>query len=172
VQPRKTVYGRPGSLLYALCPASQPANQPTSQPRHARNVVRRGAYLPAFDCPEHHFARKPQFAEGSDDRAIWESNGRLVQVLAVVMGVTAIAVILLEAKAGLHLTLINLLGAGSCGCLASVVVFVLLALPNVAARYEEYRRFERLQNSLPSAIFAVSGAVFALGWIPYVLWRV
>ena len=116
--------------------------------------------------------RKPEFVPGSSDDAVWANNFWLNRLLLAIMGGTFLTVLIVYS--GPHFSYLNALGAFACGCLAWVIAFLGIAYPHVTERYRQLRRFEKLRYgyTVPSLAFIGPLALFALGWVAYVVLHV
>jgi|ERR1700722_2378565 hypothetical protein len=118
--------------------------------------------------------RKPSVLLGTPDESVWDRNFRLNRLLIALMYATFITVLVLPVLMGRPFTVLNAFGAFACGCLAWMLTLTLISWPHVRARYSDLQRFARLRYgyNANSPLLILSGALFALGWIPYVLLRV
>jgi len=108
------------------------------------------------------------------DAAVWDNNFWLNRLLIAILFGTFISVLVLPVMFGRRFSLIDALGAFACGCLAWMLVFIAISRPHVIARYSDLQRFARLRYgyNANSPLLIISGSLFALGWIIYVVLRV
>jgi hypothetical protein len=118
--------------------------------------------------------RKPDFAAGSTDDAIWDNNYWLNRLLLSILFGTFITILVLPYYLQGRSNPLNMVGAFACGCLAWGIAFVAVSGSHFRKRYRELRRFEELRYGyrVPSSVLIVPASLFALGWLLYVWLRV